>query len=138
MPIVILKVRSEELMQTIFIKRPSRFCWICAISRWVHNLQIYEYPWIAQRNRAQSVDCTDPATAPSTFMSAKHSHSMFILSRGDMVKHEVGVCMCVHVRAVYVCSESMNDVTVNAKNNLWMPCIISPVLDWCLKTSDSY
>ena len=25
--------------------------------------------------------------------------------------------MCVHVRVVYVCSESMNDVTDNAKNN---------------------
>ena len=25
--------------------------------------------------------------------------------------------MCVHVRAVRVCSESMNDVTDNAKNN---------------------
>ena len=48
-------------------------------------------------------------------MSAKHSHSMFTLSRGDMVKHEMG--MCVHVRAVCRCSESINDVTDNAKNN---------------------
>ena len=34
--------------------------------------------------------------------------------------------MCVHVGAVRVCSESMNDVTDNAKNNFgdpWTPCI---------------
>ena len=29
--------------------------------------------------------------------------------------------MCVHVRAVTVCSESMNDVTDNAKNNFGDP-----------------
>ena len=29
--------------------------------------------------------------------------------------------MCVHVRAVHVCSESMNDVTDNAKNNFGDP-----------------
>ena len=78
MPVVILKVGSEELMQTIFIKRPA---------------QIFEYPGIAQRNRTQY-----PVTAPNTSMSAKHSHSMFILSRGDMVKHEVGVCVYTCVR----------------------------------------
>ena len=60
------------------------------------------------------------SNCPNTSMSAKHSHNMFMLSRGDMVKHEVGACACacacVHVRAVCVCSESMNDVTDNAKN----------------------
>ena len=29
----------------------------------------------------------------------------------------VRACVCVHVRAVCVCSESMKDVTVNGKNN---------------------
>ena len=29
--------------------------------------------------------------------------------------------MCIHVRAVCVCSESMNDVTDNAKNNFGDP-----------------
>ena len=29
--------------------------------------------------------------------------------------------MCVHMRAVCVCSESMNDVTDNAKHNFWDP-----------------
>ena len=29
--------------------------------------------------------------------------------------------MCVHVLAVYVCSESMNDITDNAKNNFGDP-----------------
>ena len=38
-------------------------CWICAICRWMRNLQIFEYPRIAQRNRAKSADCADPATA---------------------------------------------------------------------------
>ena len=61
-------------------------------------------------------------------MNAKHSHSMFILSRGDMVKHGVGVCVfvCACVRArmrvrLCVCSESMNDVTDNANNNFGEP-----------------
>ena len=31
------------------------------------------------------------------------------------------VCVCVHVRAVFVCSEYINDVTVNAKNNFGDP-----------------
>ena len=33
----------------------------------------------------------------------------------------VCACMrvCVHVRGVWVCSEYMNNVTVNAKNNFW-------------------
>ena len=49
--------------------------------------------------------------------------------------------MCIHVRAVCVRSESMNDVTDNAKNNFWDPLdavYISPALDQCLKTSDCY
>ena len=29
--------------------------------------------------------------------------------------------MCIHVRAVCVCSESMNDVTDNVKNNFGDP-----------------
>ena len=33
----------------------------------------------------------------------------------------VRVCVCVHVRSVCVCSESMNDVTDNAKNNFRDP-----------------
>ena len=33
----------------------------------------------------------------------------------------VGVCGCVHVSAVTVCRESMNDVTDNAKNNFGDP-----------------
>ena len=47
---------------------------------------------------------------------------------------------CIYVRVVCVCSESMNDVTDNAKNNFgdpWTPCI-SPALDQFLKTSDCY
>ena len=95
----------------------------------MRNLQIFEYPRIAQHNRAQFADCTDSATAPNTSMSTKHSHSMFILSRGDMVKHEVGVC--VHMRALCMCSEYMTD---NAKNNFGE----TPVLDQCLKTSEYY
>ena len=93
MPIVILKVRSEELMQTIFNKRPVRLlgafagsvqpadgCAICRFSS-IRGL----------RNRAQFANCQDPATPPNTSMSAKQSHIMFILSRGEMVKLEVGV-----------------------------------------------
>ena len=48
------------------------------------------------------------------------------------------MCVGVYVRAV--CSECMNDVTDNAKNNFgdpWTPSIL-PVLDQCLKTSDCY
>ena len=96
MPIAILKVRSEELMQTIFIKRQARL-----LGAFAGSSQIFEYPRIAQRNRAHSADCADPATAPNTSMSAKHSHSMFILSRGDMVKHEVGVCKYTCVRCAF-------------------------------------
>ena len=50
----------------------------------------------------------------------------------------VWVCVCGWVGG---CRESMNDVTVTAKNNFgdpWTPCIISPVLDQWLKTSDCY
>ena len=39
-------------------------------------------------------DCLNKLTINKS-MSAKHSHSMFILSRGDMVRHEVGVCILV-------------------------------------------
>ena len=95
----------------------------------MRSLQIFEYPRIAQRTRAKSADCADPATAHNTSMDAKHSHCMLILSRGDMVRYEVGVCVCVrgrvhvclHVRAVCVCSESMKDVTDNAKHNFGDP-----------------
>ena len=90
MPIVILKVRSEELMQMIFIKRPARLLGAFAGSA---QQKMFEYPWIAQRNRTQY-----PETAPNTSMSAKHSHSMFILSRVDIVRHEVGVCVYTCVR----------------------------------------
>ena len=86
-------------------------------------MQIFEYPRIAQRNRAKSAHCADPATAHNTSMNDKHSHCMLILSRGDMVRHDVGVCVCVcvHVRAVCVCSEFMNDVTDNTKHNFGDP-----------------
>ncbi|KAI0234738.1 hypothetical protein LSAT2_014952 [Lamellibrachia satsuma] len=56
-------------MQTIFIKRPARLCWICAICRWVRNLQRNEA-------QAQSADCAD--------MSAKHSHMGYAGSRRVM------------------------------------------------------
>ena len=88
-------------MQTIFIKEPARMldafagsvqsadgCAICRFS---------SIRGFAQRNRAKSADCADPATAHNTSMNAKHSHSIFILSRGDMVRHDVGVC-------VYTCA----------------------------------
>ena len=104
----------------------GRICWICAICRWMRNMQIFECPRIAQRNRAQSAYCADPATAPNTYMSAKHSHILFILSRGDMVKHEVGVCVCV--------SPIMLRITLEIR---WTPCILH-VLDQCLKTYDCY
>ena len=78
----------------------GRICWICVICKWVRNLQIFEYPRIAQRNRGQSADCADQTTAPNTSMSDKHPHITFILG---------------------VCSESMNDVTDNAKNNFGDP-----------------
>ena len=83
MPIVILKVRSEELMQTISIKRPARLLGAFLDLR---NLQIFEYPRIAQRNRTKSADCADPATEHNTSRNAKHS---FVLSRGDMVSVRV-------------------------------------------------
>ena len=35
--------------------------------------------------------------------------------------------MCVHVRAVCVCSESMNDVTDNAKNNFALDTNLGPL-----------
>ena len=79
-----------------------------------------------ERNLHIAQECADPATAPNTSISAKHSHSMFILSRGDMVKHEVGVWVCVHVCAVCVCSESMNDVTVAS-----LQCLCPPLICNC-------
>ena len=90
-PIVILKVRSECRR---FSSNDQRVYWAHLLD--LRILQNVEYPRIAQRNRAQSADCADPATAPNTSMSAKHS--MFILSRGDMVRHEVGVCVYTWVR----------------------------------------
>ena len=71
------------------------------------NLQIFEYPRIAQRNRAKSADCAEPITAPNTSVSAKHSHSRFILSRGDMVKHEVGVCAYITVYVWCACAVNL-------------------------------
>ena len=89
---VILKVRSKELMQTIFVKQPARLLGAFAGSR--HS---EDFP-ASEDGAAQSADCADPATAPNTSTSAKHSHSMFIHSRGDMVKHEMGVCVYMCVR----------------------------------------
>ena len=65
----------------------GRICWICQSA----EFRVTE-------------DCADPATASNTSMSAKHSHSMFILSRGDMVKHMVDVCVYTCMRCVCVCA----------------------------------
>ena len=42
-------------------------------------------------------DCLNKLTINKS-MSVKHSHSIFILSRGDTVRHEVGVCIYRCVR----------------------------------------
>ena len=72
-------------MQTIFVKRPSRLLGVFAGS--AQSADFRESEDCAAQSSA------DPVTAPNTSMSAKHSHSIFSLSRGDMVKHEVGVCV---------------------------------------------
>ena len=107
-------------MQTIFIKGPARLLGAFAGSAQSADFRVSE-DCAAQSSEICTTDCADPATEHNTSMIAKHSHSMFILSRGDMVRHEVGVCVCVHVRAVCVCNESMNDVTDNAKHNFGDP-----------------
>ena len=106
MPIVILKVRSEELMQTIFVKRPVRLLGAFAGSAQSADFRVSED--CATQSADCAADCADPVTAPNTAMSATHSHSMFILSRGDMVKHEVGVCAYSTVYTCVWCACAVN------------------------------
>ena len=124
MPIVILKVRSEELMQTIFVKGPARLlgafagsaqsadgCAICRFSS-IRGLRsaIERNLQIAQIQQLHTIRLWTP-NIPIVY-------SFF---RGETWSDMRWACVCVHVRAVCVCSESMNDVTDNAKHNFGDP-----------------
>ena len=63
-------INADILRRGIPVFRPEdleslsvgRICWICAIRRWVRNLQIFEYPRIAQLSEicrlCRSSNCT--------------------------------------------------------------------------------
>ena len=111
MPIVILKVRSEELMQTIFIEEPSRLLGAFAGSaQSADGCAIYIFSSVRglRSTIRRNLQIAQIQQLHTTRLWTPNIPIVCSFFRGE----KWSVC---------VCSESMNDVTNNAKNNFGDP-----------------